>query len=467
MKELKLAKLFQPVFYVLMLCVTLGVVSACGDEDDDPIQEPGTEDVTPGGDEDPSGNTTDIAVTGLVDVYGCTYADISGYANLYQLPAGSGNPVIGVEVNDGLYTRTASALEGNHFCVTFDDLRPGVEYKYRSFVRYAGITHYAADYRTFTTKPAYSVASTGAASDVTDREATVTTQIQSSSVDARERLQFGVAYSVSASALHPDSLFAEVSFYLNDVENGEYTVTLTKLSDNTTYYYASYTSFGGVYLFSDVKTFTTEENLTAGIINGHDWVDLGLPSGLKWATCNVGASSPEEYGGYYAWGETEEKSDYGWDTYKWCKGSFTSMTKYCTDSSYGTVDGKTLLEPSDDVAHVKWGGSWRMPTHDEMEELRTNCTWKWTSQNGVKGQFVTGPNGNSIFLPAAGGRGGAGLYGRGSDGYYWSASLLEGSSGYAYYLYFYVGGHGWRYYGRCLGLSVRPVTDELLSGSEK
>ena len=457
MNELKFAKFSQPMFYVLMLCVTLGLVCACGDEEDDPIQEPDTEQTTPGGGDsasddsaDPSGNTTDIAVTGLVDVYGCTYADISGYANLYQLPAGSGNPVIGVEVNDGLYTRTASALEGNHFCVTFDDLRPGVEYKYRSFVRYAGITHYAADYRTFTTKPAYSVASTGAASDVTDREATVTTQIQSSSVDARERLQFGVAYSVSASALHPDSLFAEVSFYLNDVENGEYTVTLTKLSDNTTYYYASYTSFGGVYLFSDVKSFTTEEER-------HEAVDLGLS--VKWATCNVGASSPEEYGGYYAWGETEEKSDYDWDTYKWCKGSYDSMTKYCTDSNYGTVDGKTVLEPSDDVAHVKWGGSWRMPTLDEIKELCNNCTWQWTTYNGVNGQLVTGPNGNSIFLPAAGYRDGTDLDSRGSYGLYWSATLLEYGSSIAFNLYFYDGYHYWLYYYRYYGHSVRPVTE--------
>ena len=197
-------------------------------------------------------------------------------------------------------------------------------------------------------------------------------------------------------------------------------------------------------------------------------IDLGLPSGTKWACCNVGASSPEGYGGYYAWGETEEKSDYDLDTYKWYKGSYDSMTKYCTDSVYGTVDGKTVLEPSDDVAHVKWGGSWRMPpTLDEIYELCSNCTWKWTSQNGVNGQLVTGPNGNSIFLPAAGYRGGTDLYNRGSIGYYWSASLGERYGSYAYGLYFSVGGHDWDYGYRDYGRSVRPVTDELLSDSEK
>ena len=460
MKELKLAKLFQSMFYVLMLCVTLGLVCACGDEDDDPIQEPGTEDVTPGGDgsasddsADPSENTTDIAVTGLVDVYGCTYADISGYANLHRLPAGSGNPEIGVEVNDGPYTRTASALEGNRFCVTFDDLRPGVEYKYRSFVRYAGITHYAADYRTFTTKPAYSVASTGAASDVTDKEATVTTQLPSSSVDARERLQFGVAYSVSASALHPDSVFDEVSFSMNDVENGEYTVTLTDLSGNTTYYYAAYTSFSGVYVFSDVKDFTTEENLTAGIANGHEWIDLGLPSGLKWASCNVGASSSEEYGDYFAWGETTTKSSYDEDN------SITYNFSASTLQSRGIIGSDGNLTAAYDAATANWGGSWCMPTIDEIAELRNKCTWKWTSQNGVNGQLVTGPNGNSIFLPAAGYRGGTGFYDRGSYGGCWSATLYEGYSSVAYGLGFLVGGRLWNSNFRYYGHSVRPVTE--------
>ena len=136
--------------------------------------------------------------------------------------------------------------------------------------------------------------------------------------------------------------------------------------------------------------------------NGYEYVELGLPSGIKWATCNIGATKPEEYGGYYAWGETEEKSYYDWDTYKWCNGTYNSLTKYCTDSGSGRVDNKTVLDPEDDVAHIKWGGSWRMPTRDEIKELNDNCTWQWTTLNGVNGYRVTGPNGNSIFLPAAG-----------------------------------------------------------------
>ena len=191
----------------------------------------------------------------------------------------------------------------------------------------------------------------------------------------------------------------------------------------------------------------------------HGCVDLGLPSGLKWAACNVGATKPEEYGGFYAWGETEEKSNYSWETYKWCNGSDDTMTKYCTDSSYGTVDNKTVLDPKDDVAHVKWGGTWRMPTEAEQDELLTECNWEWTTLNRVNGYKVTGPNGNSIFLPAAGCRRGTEVYGRGSLGYYWLGSLDSSYSYHPYYLLFNSGSQHWFDGTRCYGLSVRPVCE--------
>ena len=195
------------------------------------------------------------------------------------------------------------------------------------------------------------------------------------------------------------------------------------------------------------------------IINGHEYVDLGLSSGLKWAICNVGASSPEDYGGYYAWGEIEEKENYSWNTYKWCNGSYKTMTKYYIDSDYGIVDNKTVLDPDDDVAHVKWGGTWRMPTFEEIEELFNKCTWTWTTQSGVNGHKVTGPNGNSIFLPAAGCRYRTEAHNRGSSGYYWSSSLYGNYSYNAYNFHFsggyYLCHYGYRYGGR----SVRPVCD--------
>ena len=193
--------------------------------------------------------------------------------------------------------------------------------------------------------------------------------------------------------------------------------------------------------------------------NGHEYVDLGLPSGVKWATCNVGATKPEEFGGYYAWGETEEKSNYDLSTYKWCRGSFDNMTKYCNNSRYGRVDNKTVLDPQDDVAHVKWGGTWRMPTIEEQRELLNNCTWTWTTQNGVNGYSVTGPNGNSIFLPAAGYRNGAVVSSRGSYGFYWLSSLYSDDGNCAYTLFFDSGGHDWLSSFRFYGHSVRPVSE--------
>ena len=240
----------------------------------------------------------------------------------------------------------------------------------------------------------------------------------------------------------PDDGYTFEGWFVNDVSvstDAEYTFTVTD----------------DVVL---VARFAEYSYSSDGEIGGYEYVDLGLPSGLKWATCNVGASAPEDYGGYYAWGETEEKDNYSWNTYKWCKGSSDTMTKYCTDSSYGTVDNKTVLDPQDDVAHVKWGDTWRIPNWAEQDELRNNCTWTWTTQNGVNGYKVTGPNGNSIFLPAAGYRYGPEADYRGSHGLYWSSSLSSYDSGCAYYLSFYSGRQVWGSYYRCLGRSVRPVS---------
>ena len=194
----------------------------------------------------------------------------------------------------------------------------------------------------------------------------------------------------------------------------------------------------------------------SGVSEGHAYVDLGLS--VKWATCNVGADSPEDYGDYFAWGETQPKSYYDLSTYKWCEGSNDTITKYCNDSNYGTVDNKTILELSDDAANANWGGSWRMPTKAEQEELRNKCTWTWEQKNGVNGYTVTGQNGNSIFLPAAGFRYGSSLYRAGSYGCYWSSSLSTDNSYYACKLFFYSGSVSSTSYDyRDIGRSVRPV----------
>lgn len=189
--------------------------------------------------------------------------------------------------------------------------------------------------------------------------------------------------------------------------------------------------------------------------NGHEYVDLGLS--VMWATCNVGASSPSAYGNYYAWGETTTKSDYSWNTYKWCNGDYNKLTKYNTNSEYGVVDNKKVLEMADDAARQSWGGSWRLPTDAEWTELRNKCTWKWTSQSGHYGYKVTSKsNGNAIFLPAAGHRNETRLDAA-SEGFYWSSSLDADApngawdAGFASLGLFRVGSY------RSCGQSIRPV----------
>ena len=178
-------------------------------------------------------------------------------------------------------------------------------------------------------------------------------------------------------------------------------------------------------------------------INGHEYVDLGLPSGLKWATCNVGANKPEDYGNYYAWGETKTKYDY------------SSSNSVTYGDNYSDIKGNSQY----DAARANWGGSWRLPTKAELEELKNKCTWKWTTQNGVKGYKVTGPNGKSIFLPAAGYRLGASLYYAGEGGDYWSSTPygIRGNSAYRFDFDSSSLREGWD--DRNNGRSVRPVSE--------
>ena len=194
-----------------------------------------------------------------------------------------------------------------------------------------------------------------------------------------------------------------------------------------------------------------------GTLNGHDYVDLGLPSGTLWATCNVGATTPEGYGNYYAWGETTPKEKYNWDNYKYCNGGISKLTKYCQDPSQGNdgfTDNLTTLEACDDAATANWGAGWRMPTKDEVNELLDKCSKNiGTTRNGVKGTLFTGPNGNTIFLPAAG------YYHlihsfNGAVGLYWtSTTVYKGTV-----MFFTDDGYS-RYVStnRSHGLSVRPV----------
>ena len=211
----------------------------------------------------------------------------------------------------------------------------------------------------------------------------------------------------------------------------------------TKYYYRAYFEYKGEYHTGKTFSFTTKD-----IEKVQTAVDLGLS--VKWGSCNLGASSPMEYGDYYAWGETEPKKRYDWDTYKWGK----QLTKY------NSKDNKITLEQEDDVAHLKLGGKWRMPTGGEFSELMSKCTWQKMKKNdNTIVYFVEGPSGNAIVFPAAGYRNYSDLYSVGSNGYYWSSSLYTDYPGSACGVLFNSDGvYGYsedRFYGQ----SVRPVTE--------
>lgn len=191
------------------------------------------------------------------------------------------------------------------------------------------------------------------------------------------------------------------------------------------------------YKIKDIKDKmnATSDNLPKCPDNKHPhMIDLGLPSGTKWACCNVGANKPDDYGEYYAWGETSTKTEYTWKTYKHCNGK----QKNCFDL------GASICGTQYDVAHTKWGGNWKMPSSDQMKELITKCKHQWTSVNHIHGYLFTGPNGHSIFMPAAGSKGESTygdtrLFRLGECGEYWSGmSVRETKRNYeAYYLKFY------------------------------
>ena len=201
--------------------------------------------------------------------------------------------------------------------------------------------------------------------------------------------------------------------------------------------------------------------------NGCEYVDLGLPSGLKWAKCNVGASSPEEIGLYFAWGEVigyegiNSGKNFDWTDYKYCNGSYDTLTKYNSFSSYGIVDNKTVLDLEDDAASMNMGGSWHMPSEEQWKELINSSytTTTWTTINGIKGRLITSKtNGNTLFLPASGSCGWGSVSFVGSRGYCWSSSLEEDTTYYAWGLDFVSSGFVSVGSGaRCGGRTVRGV----------
>ena len=247
---------------------------------------------------------------------------------------------------------------------------------------------------------------------------------------------------------------------MTHVKGVVYRVELKNLQSDTEYYvYYEVSNVFSTAVLNDNYSFkTAKKGEKPNPTVTPEYVDLGLPSGVKWATFNVGATQPEEYGDYFAWGETEPKELYDWSTYKWCDGLYNTLTKYNTDSEYGVVDNKKILESSDDAAYVNWGGNWRMPSVDEWNELLSHCSLKWEERNGVSGvTLVSVQNGNSLFLPAAGVyHYDNGLVNLNVEGWYRTNSLDE-SRGTISLGFSYTGSINWYANDRCFGQPVRPV----------
>ena len=294
----------------------------------------------------------------------------------------------------------------------------------------------------------------------------------------------GGTYHMTGECSGKEVVFDDVTVNLNDIQtaNGDVNLNLVlscvgTLKSETLSLSISYEGTGSITqngvtksgeiedgVVNDVK-FTKQGNSGGGGNSGnHAYVDLGLPSGTLWATCNVGANSPTDYGDYFAWGETTPQADnaYSWTSYKYANGNWDKLTKYCNYSSYGDngfTDTLTVLLPEDDAATANWGTGWRMPTKAELQELIDNCTVTWTTQNGVNGCLFTASNGNSLFLPAAGYRHDGELISAGSDGGYWSSSPRADDPDGAWYLYFLSGDYYMcsGYNRRLYGFTVRPV----------
>lgn len=251
-----------------------------------------------------------------------------------------------------------------------------------------------------------------------------------------------------------------------EVGLGTFTSNLSGLEANTTYYVRAYATNAVGTSYGEEKSFTTTEKVNTDTPDDpetpkHEWVDLGLS--VKWATCNVGASSPEEYGDYFAWGEIEPKDYYSTNS------TVTFGLSISELKSRGYIDSDGNLTSSYDAATTNWGKEWRMPTSDEIKELSSKCHETWAVLNGVTGYYLTGPNGKSIFLPAAGLRDESELFNLGTNGYYWSSTPNnldnsdDGTAGgrcvdhlYFSTKYLYQSETGWRAY----GMSIRPVLVE-------
>ena len=325
--------------------------------------------------------------------------------------------------------------------VTVTGLRPNTLYHVRSFATTQYGTAYSDDV-SFSTKDFQSTIVTGVATNTSLTGATMNGMLET---DYAEGLS-GVWFIYSDSITDIAALKASGNRVAATRTGNNLTATLNGLKNYTTYHFIAYAIIYDKEFVGDVALFTTSA------------IDLGLS--VKWAGCNIGASTPENPGNYYAWGEIESKDTYTWGTYKY--GTSTDLTKYNTKSNYGTVDGKTDLEEADNVAKEEWGDGWRLPTNSEWAELKNNCTMQWISQSGVPGCMMTSKlNGNSIFFPAVGEK--SNTWGSDTFGKYWLSTIYNITPNQAYILKVIKDSYNENIKldmeQRCYGLSVRPVFD--------
>ena len=350
---------------------------------------------------------------GTISAYGITYSTTDGF------DGATGTPVAG------------GAMDGaGDFSAILTGLTDNTTYYYRAYATNEAGTTYG-DIASFTTPVAISLpwVTTASVTDITANSALVggtITNDGNGTISAR-----GVSYKIAVEDNWTDVVITST--------NATFSTTLN-LSPSTTYVVRAYATNEAGTGYGEETTFAT--------LSAHPYVDLGLPSGLLWATCNVGADSPEDYGDYFAWGETTPKSTYTWDNYQF--GTSTALTKY------NESDGLTTLLPEDDAATANWGDGWRMPTRVECQELLNNTTWSSVQQNGVDGLLITGPNGNSIFLPWAGRYDGSNLQNAGRMGYFWM-NVLNAPKWARCVNFSYSAWEGDK--DRYCGYSVRPVRD--------
>ncbi len=351
---------------------------------------------------------------------------LSGNCTIQNAEASSGNAYI-------YYSKTESqaeklkasgncllagsvAKDGGKFSATASGLEKATTYYYMASASIDG-TETSGEVKSFTTERFTAGVTTLDATEIGKATATLNGSL---SVNSTENLSKNVWFLYSTTATTLNALWGSgTKMEVTLQADGSFHCNLSSISRGT-YYYVAVAKVEDKEVYGDVKSFTTQSpNCPTGA------VDLGLS--VCWGSRNVGAAKIEDYGDYYAWGETEPKEDYSWGTYKFGASTTGPFSKYNTQASHGNVDNKTVLEPEDDIAHLKLGGSWRMPTSAELDELKNNCTWEWTAVNGVNGYKVTskqtGYTNKWIFLPAAGYRSEDKVVDAGKNGDYWTSSL--------------------------------------------